>query len=181
MVRKIACAAMIWHDTGICSVEPAPAPTRVTPKYPPCRRTLNPHTEAMASGSHAAASSVDATPAAAVCLGVVGDVAEPAASDAGPGALAAPRDKAVPLMESIRLLKEQQLRLKTEKQLVQKELKNACKRRNRLKKRARQLTDADLVEVLLMRKDAVPMSVDGEPTAAVGGDANNEEPPRGDD
>lgn len=49
---------------------------------------------------------------------------------------------------------------------VQRQLKNATKRRQRLKKQARQLTDKDLVEVLLMRKEAIPAVVVGEPTAA---------------
>jgi hypothetical protein len=77
------------------------------------------------------------------------------------------------LMDSIRKLKEQQAVIKAEKQRVAKELKNACKRRNRLKKRARQLTDVDLVEVLQMRKEMVVPSVDDKPTAVAStGDAS---------
>jgi hypothetical protein len=76
-------------------------------------------------------------------------------------------------MDSIRKLKEQQAAIKAEKQRVAKELKNACKRRNRLKKRARQLTDVDLVEVLQMRKEMVVPSVDDKPTAVAStGDAS---------
>jgi len=57
-----------------------------------------------------------------------------------------------PLIESIRLLKEQQKKMREEKTRIQKELRNAERRRRRLKKRARQLTDDDLVEVLKMRQ-----------------------------
>ena len=61
-------------------------------------------------------------------------------------------DSKTPLMESIRILKEQQKKMKDEKTRIQKELRNAEKRRRRLKKRARQLTEDDLVEVLQMRR-----------------------------
>jgi len=57
-----------------------------------------------------------------------------------------------PLIESIRLLKEQQKKMREEKTRIQNELRNAERRRRRLKKRARQLTDDDLVEVLKMRQ-----------------------------
>ena len=70
------------------------------------------------------------------------------------------------LMESIKRLKEQQSAMKAAKKELQKELKNACKRKNRLKKRARQLTDMDLLEVLQMRKDGTAMGVVAEPAAA---------------
>ena len=70
------------------------------------------------------------------------------------------------LLESIKRLKEQQAAMKAAKKDVQRELRNATKRRQRLKKQARQLTDKDLVEVLQMRKEAIPAVVVGEPTAA---------------
>ena len=75
-------------------------------------------------------------------------------------------------MESIKRLKGQQAARKAAKMDVQRQLENACKRRQRLKKQARQHTDKDLVEVLQMRKDANPMVLVGEPTAAA---AVNEE------
>ena len=70
------------------------------------------------------------------------------------------------LQESIKRLKEQQAAMKAAKKEVQRELRNATKRRHRLKKQARQLTDKDLVEVLQMRKEAIAADVVGEPTAA---------------
>ena len=69
------------------------------------------------------------------------------------------------LLESIKRLKEQQAAMKAAKKEVQRELRNATKRRQRLKKQARQLTD-NLVEVLQMRKEAIPAVVVGEHTAA---------------
>jgi ribosomal protein L12E/L44/L45/RPP1/RPP2 len=76
------------------------------------------------------------------------------------------------LLESIKRLKDQQAAMKAAKVDVQKQLRNAVKRRHRLKKQARQLTDKDLVEVLQMRKESMPAVGDGEPTAAA---AVNEE------
>ena len=70
------------------------------------------------------------------------------------------------LLDSIKRLQVQQAVMKAAKMDVQRQLKNAGKRRQRLKKQARQLTDKDLVEVLQMRKDSIPAVVVGEPTAA---------------
>ena len=42
--------------------------------------------------------------------------------------------------------------MRTERKKVAKDLRNAEKKRSRLKKRARQLSDADLVTVLQIRK-----------------------------
>ena len=69
-------------------------------------------------------------------------------------------------MDSIKRLKDQQAAMKADKKNLQQELKNACKRTNRLKKRARQLTDTDLVEVLRMRKDATAVPAAAETAAA---------------
>ena len=70
------------------------------------------------------------------------------------------------LTESIKRLKDQQTMMKLAKKNLQKELKNARERKQRLKQRARQLTDLDLVEVLNMRKDCTPMVLGEEPPAA---------------
>jgi Spy/CpxP family protein refolding chaperone len=96
---------------------------------------------------------------------------------AGPVAPTGPADQGIvhvapigkSLVESIKELKEQQAAMKAAKKDLTRQLKNACKRRNRLKKRARQLTDADLVEVLQMRRDTLPRAEDSEPTAAGNG------------
>ena len=59
-----------------------------------------------------------------------------------------------PLTKQILAMKEEQVRLKKEKQELKRKLKNAESRRSRLKKKARQLTDEDLVHVLMWRKEA---------------------------
>ena len=57
-----------------------------------------------------------------------------------------------PLLSGIARLKAEQANLRAERKRVAKELKNAEKRRARLRKRARQLSDQDLVAVLQMRE-----------------------------
>lgn len=98
-----------------------------------------------------------------------------AAANAAPDVAANPAPN-VSLMESIRQLKEQQASMKAAKAKLTKDLRNACKRRNRLKKRARQLTDQDLVEVLQMRRDVLMAAGCGEPTAAAAGPSESDEP-----
>ena len=71
------------------------------------------------------------------------------------------------LEASIRRLKAEQKAMRESKTKINKDLKNAEKRRSRLKKRARQLSDADLVAVLQMRASA-PGSANA---SAVGGTA----------
>ena len=56
------------------------------------------------------------------------------------------------LLKSIDRLKDEQAKLRAEKKKVAKDLRNAEKKRSRLKKRARQLSDVDLVTVLQIRK-----------------------------
>jgi len=56
-----------------------------------------------------------------------------------------------PLNRNIERLKQEQQELKTAKKRLQKELHNAERKRKRLRDRARQLTDEDLVSVLQMR------------------------------
>ena len=50
-------------------------------------------------------------------------------------------------------LKGEQQRLKDEKKRLAKELKNAQRRKRRLKSKARQLSNEDLLAVLLMREE----------------------------
>ena len=76
--------------------------------------------------------------------------------DAAPaiGSLHTATMAAEPLLTGIARLKAEQAALRAERKRVTKELKNAEKRRSRLKKRARQLSDGDLVAVLQMRESA---------------------------
>ena len=56
------------------------------------------------------------------------------------------------LADSIMALREEQEKLRADRKRVQKDLKNAQRRKRRLKGRARQLSNNDLLEVLLMRQ-----------------------------
>ena len=56
------------------------------------------------------------------------------------------------LADSILALREEQLRVRADRKRAQKDLKNAQRRKRRLKGKARQLTNTDLLEVLLMRQ-----------------------------
>ena len=62
--------------------------------------------------------------------------------------------KEIDILGHIKRLKEQQKNLKDERKRVSKVLRNEEKRRMRLRKRARQLSDGDLVALLKMRSDA---------------------------
>ena len=68
----------------------------------------------------------------------------------GPDAIESLKTKS--LADSILALREEQLRVRADRKRVAKELKNAQRRKRRLKEKARQLTNTDLVEVLLMRQ-----------------------------
>lgn len=61
--------------------------------------------------------------------------------------------KDIDILGNIKALKEQQNQLRAERKLVAKQLRNEEKRRMRLRKRARQLSDVDLVALLKMRSD----------------------------
>ena len=81
----------------------------------------------------------------------------PAGSGAGssndlvPSEAGAVEKKGRSIMDEILALKLQQKEARDKKLQVTRELRNAEKRRQRLKKKAKQLTDADLVEVLKLR------------------------------
>ena len=90
-------------------------------------------------------------------------------SDAGDQS-ATPMDtpRPEPLLSGIARLKAEQTHLRAERKRVVKELKNAEKRRTRLRKRARQLSDADLIAVLQMRESTTGESVAGNSTGVTG-------------
>ena len=72
-----------------------------------------------------------------------------------PASLAAASSKLPPedLRANIEKLKQEAQKLKAEKQKVNRALRNAEKKRSRLKRKARELTDADLLQVLKLRED----------------------------
>ena len=103
-------------------------------------------------------------PPAEVAAGSESAVSTPAgavpgtSSQAGPAGLASaivtisdalPEDA---LSASIHKLKAKQNELRAQKQKLAKDLRNAERRKKRLRSRARQLTDEDLVQVLMLRK-----------------------------
>jgi len=61
-------------------------------------------------------------------------------------------DGSDPLTDKITSLRNQQLQQRKDRQAVAKSLRNAEKRKRRLKKRAKQLTDEGIVQVLMLRK-----------------------------
>lgn len=72
--------------------------------------------------------------------------------------------KAMDILGNIKALKDQQKQLKDQRKVVTKQLRNEEKRRMRLRKRARQLSDIDLLAVIKMRTDA-KMETDAVPNA----------------
>ena len=104
---------------------------------PALRRKPAPEMSAEHAGSAAAASSMSAMPAASVA----------AASSAAP-----PED----LRANILQLKQDTQQLNAEKVKVNKALRNAEKKRARLKRKAREFTDADVLQVLRLRGKVSP-------------------------
>ena len=86
-----------------------------------------------------------------------------------PAAVFASAQKEIDILGNVKALKEQQKGLRDERKRVTKLLRNEEKRRQRLRKRARQLSDGDLVALLKMRSDskteAAPAAVE-QPAAA---------------
>ena len=72
------------------------------------------------------------------------------------------------IIPAILKLKKEQADLRNERKRVAKELKNAERRRTRLRDKAKQLTDTDLVAVLSMRAaaKALAKASSGEPSAS---------------
>ena len=88
--------------------------------------------------------------------------------DGGPalGALAGGQEKNI--LTEIQALKAEQKLAREAKLKITKELRNAEKRRQRLKKRAKQLSDSDLLAVMTLRsaEQGMRKKEGGEPTAA---------------
>ena len=86
-----------------------------------------------------------------------------------PAAVFASAQKEIDILGTVKALKEQQKGLRDERKKVTKLLRNEERRRQRLRKRARQLSDGDLVALLKMRSDskteAAPAAVE-QPAAA---------------
>ena len=111
-----------------------------------------------AAVGHDDASVAGSTAAAAAASG-------PAESSNGPDAAAL---KAEDILGCIRLLKQQQSQLREQRKAVNKNLRNQSKRVSRIRKRARLLSDGDLVALLKMRHDQ-PTPNEGVGTSASSG------------
>ena len=99
-----------------------------------------------------------------VVVAEIGPAAPPTSSNGTAGNAAMLADISKPagveqLGDAIKRLKAEQDAVRADRKRVTKELKNAQKRKQRLKKRAKQLSNEDLVSVLQLRaaeKPAVP-------------------------
>ena len=103
-----------------------------------------------------------------------------AAQPAGPAVAGQPSgdgsdltDDGEPLLQKIQRLKTEQAEIRKNRRQFTRDLRNAEKRRTRLRKRARQLSDADLRQVLQMRATppeppAAEAAPAAEPSAAAG-------------
>jgi len=77
------------------------------------------------------------------------------------------------LNEQIKALKTDQAKVKAERAKLAKHLKNTERRKTRLHKRARLLTDEDLLQVLMLRKTLRTAQQGCEPAAALGSPASS--------
>lgn len=75
-------------------------------------------------------------------------------------------DTEEPLQKYIERLRLEKRAIKEQRKLVQRTLKNAEKRKSRLKKKARQLSNKDLLDVLQLREDANARKTQAETAAA---------------
>ena len=121
---------------------------------------------ALASGPAAAL----ASEVARLVKGGAGNASEPTAADKEPAAAGADVGKS--MLEEIAQLKKQQKEAKDAKLAVGKQLRNAERRRKRLKKRASKLSDSDLLAVISMRNHEKAVDGQGD-TATDEGDEEN--------
>ena len=89
---------------------------------------------------------------------MTGDASSAAEPTAGGRGATAKVDVGKSMLEEISLLKQQQKEAWVAKKLVQKQLRNAERRRKRLKQRAKQLSDADLLAVISLRNHEKSMN-----------------------
>ena len=112
---------------------------------------------ALASGTAAACSSQVAHPV----KGGAGNTCEPTAAEQEPADAGADVGKS--MLEEIAQLKKQQKEAKDAKVAVGRMLRNAERRRKRLKKRASKLSDGDLLAVISMRNHEKTVAGQGDP------------------
>ena len=113
--------------------------------------------------SDAEASVTDSAPAASSVP--ISPVAPPSEPSSAGGSKASSVEGRSDLLQKIKALHDVQKALKDQKKKCAAEIKNAMKRKQRLQAQASQLSDADLVEVLRMRKATRRESVSTSTTA----------------
>lgn len=159
----------------------APRPPRRLRLLTTCRPT-DPF--AMSSGAAASSDPNGSVESKANQVNVKGTA--PVAEDVGDGvaakvsAVIAANDGG--LMKQIEALKKAQADARKSRQLIARDLRNAQRRKRRLKSKARMLSNDDLVAVLMMRKETAPAPEPTAPTepfavvgeAVVGGDDDDE-------
>ncbi len=127
----------------------------------------------MAASASSPAAAVEGAVAAAAASAVeLSAAAAAAAPDVEmDGVKKAAKTSGYDILGSIQALKEQQKKLRDERKLIAKQLKNEEKRRSRLRKKARQLSDQDLVALLKMRSDVqeAGASVEGSEAGSASG------------
>ena len=106
-----------------------------------------------ADGRSSGAEDSPSEPVAAASSASPAPASEPSSSSSSaPASSSAALDQQSVLLQKIKDLHDTQNKLKEQKKKCAKEIKNAVKRKKRLQGKASQLSDADLVEVLRMRK-----------------------------
>ena len=120
---------------------------------------------ALASGTAAAFSSKVAHP----LKGGAGSACEPTAAEQQPAAAA---DLGKSMLQEIAQLKKQQKEAKDAKVALGKQLRNAERRRKRLKKRASKLSDTDLLAVISMRNHEKAVGGKGDAATEEGDEEN---------
>ena len=132
-----------------CSV-PAAVPQSISPHLPAAGRARP--VVAMPSCTEGGSTGSSAESAASPLRGSDQGHLVAAAELCGVGSDALQALKNKSLAESIMALQEEQEKLRADRKRVQKDLKNAPRRKRRLQGKAHQLTNTDLLEVLLMRQ-----------------------------
>ena len=105
-----------------------------------------------ADGRSSGAEDSPSEPVAAASSAPPAPASEPSSSSSSAPASSSALDQQSVLLQKIKDLHDTQNKLKEQKKKCAKEIKNAVKRKKRLQGKASQLSDADLVEVLRMRK-----------------------------
>ena len=167
-----ACALLAPTQPGMSLLEDAVPAAAAATEEPASQRASDDSdsggepaaTEALPPAGGTSSAGAEAPPIAALtgCPGSSGD--------ARPALFPNVQGKEKNILTEIQALKAEQKRARDAKKQITKELRNAEKRRQRLKKRAKQLSDNDLLAVMTLRsaEQGLRKRDAGEPTASAG-------------